>query len=322
MSQQGNFPLSTKDVIHIENFQGKGALLQNDATLRIHTLLRQLDNILKQSGSLSIDEITALLQQGIPCEVLQPGAPDWQSGTLHLSLQFYPSTAPMAASMELQQAATPLASTAPATPTAAIVQPVPQPAEDSLSDSFSDSLSVMANDAIAEPELAEFEIPELGEPAIAEMAFDAPDATDMGVSLDESLMDAETAFDESLLEPELEAELEVEAPAIEDAFAGSDLDADVFSANLEEEIGAEFDGLMNDEMEIEAAISADMMADATNSELDEFAFMNAEVGSTENVEMAFDLDSQSVDVGSVNDLDSPWDLNNELDAMLLQNGNS
>ncbi|MGI0493829.1 KGK domain-containing protein [Alkalinema pantanalense CENA528] len=298
MSQQGNFSLSTKDVIHIENFQGKGALLQNDATLRIHTLLRQLETILKQSGALSIDEIMALLQQGIPCEVLQPGAPDWQSGTLQLSLQFHPSAAPMATSMEVQQVA---ASVAPAVqPVASVPESVdPSPLQ------ASDSLSMMDNSAIS--------VPEITESAIDAMAFDVPEMAD-------ELTD-ESTFDAALLEDE--------ASSIEAAFAGSDLDENDLSAGLDAEIGSEFDGLMNDEMDADPAVSAGMMGDV-DSELDEFAFMNAEASSTDNVEvdvdvdveMAFDLDSQAVDVGSVNDLDSPWDLNNELDAMLLQNGNS
>lgn len=294
MSQQGNFSLSTKDVIHIENFHGKGALLQNDATLRIQTLLRQLETILKQSGSLSIDEITALLQQGIPCEVLQPGAPDWQSGTLQLSLQFHPGAAPMAASMEVQQVAAPVS---PAVPSVASVTESAAPS------------ALQAPDSLSMMDKGEIAAPEITEAAIDAMGFDVPEMTD-------ELTD-ESTFEAALLEDE--------ASAIEDAFAVSGLDENDLSAGLDSEIGSEFDGLLDDEIDANPAVSADMMGDVDN-ELDEFAFMNAEASSTDNVEvdveMAFDLDSQAVDVGSVNDLDSPWDLNNELDAMLLQNGNS
>ncbi len=97
MSQQAKLSLSTKDVIHIEGFQENASLFKNESTLRIRTILQQLQAACTSSG-MGLAEVNALMEQGIPCEVLQPGASDWQMGSIRLSLEFQPgpaSAAPM-----------------------------------------------------------------------------------------------------------------------------------------------------------------------------------------------------------------------------------
>ncbi len=87
MSQPATLSLSTRDVIHIEGFQENASLFKNESTLRIRTILQQLQTACTASG-MGLAEVNALMQQGIPCEVLQPGADDWQVGTIRLSLEF------------------------------------------------------------------------------------------------------------------------------------------------------------------------------------------------------------------------------------------
>lgn len=92
MSQSARISLSTKDVIHIEGFQGTASVFKNESTMRIRSILQQLQSAFSQSG-MDLNEINALMEQGIPCEVLQPGAEDWQAGAMRLSLEFQPGAA-------------------------------------------------------------------------------------------------------------------------------------------------------------------------------------------------------------------------------------
>ena len=106
MSQQATLSLSTKDVIHIEGFQENASLFKNESTLRIQTILQQIQTACTDSG-MGLLEINALMEQGIPCEVLQPGAADWQVGRIRLSLEFQLGTAvstvtPIAGTVALQ----------------------------------------------------------------------------------------------------------------------------------------------------------------------------------------------------------------------------
>jgi KGK domain len=98
MSQQAKLSLSTKDVIHIEGFQENASLFKNESTLRIRTILQQLQTACTASG-MGLAEVNALMEQGIPCEVLQPGANDWQMGCIRLSLEFQPGPAASTVSM-------------------------------------------------------------------------------------------------------------------------------------------------------------------------------------------------------------------------------
>lgn len=278
MSESGNFSLSAKDVIHIESFQGQASLFREDSTLKLQKILRQIEEIFQQSGALSADEVAALLQHGIPCEILQPGAPDWQTGVLQLKLSFQPgsaqaSVAPVAASVNLQQVAQP----APVSPIVdELVDPLgteafAMPVSNDLSDDLSPDL---ADDFGMEEQLVA-EIP----------------------SLDED------SFSESLMEPDFGADL---MPSNE---------------SLEDDLG----GLLQEDTPVEAELAglSEERSEDLSEDLD-FGFMNgAEEADplAEVEEAAFDLDSQAVEANSLNELDSPWNLDSELDAMLLQNGN-
>jgi KGK domain len=140
MSQQAKLSLSTKDVIHIEGFQENASLFKNESTLRIRTILQQLQTACTASG-MGLAEVNALMEQGIPCEVLQPGANDWQMGCIRLSLEFQPgpavSTASMASTVTVQSNA--VVSVAPvAVPVAASVAAAATPMDFSDDEMASD----------------------------------------------------------------------------------------------------------------------------------------------------------------------------------------
>jgi hypothetical protein len=92
MSHQGQHKLTAKDVIFVEGFEASASLFKNDATLRIKDLLTKIETICLKSGELSADEIAILFGNGLSCEVLRPGAADWQTGHLNLSLEFQVGT--------------------------------------------------------------------------------------------------------------------------------------------------------------------------------------------------------------------------------------
>ncbi len=99
MSHQGHHTLSAKDVVFVERFDRSASLFKQDSTLRIKDLLAKIEAICVQSGELSSEEFAILFGHGLGCEVLRPGAEDWQSGNLQLALQFRsgdPMTTPIA----------------------------------------------------------------------------------------------------------------------------------------------------------------------------------------------------------------------------------
>jgi KGK domain len=213
MSQQAKLSLSTKDVIHIEGFQENASLFKNESTLRIRAILQQLQNACTASG-MDLTEVMALMEQGIPCEVLQPGADDWKMGHIRLSLEFQPG----------------------------LSSPISSP---------------------------------MSSPMSSQVTMQSPAVSD----ITPTLMDSD--LDDSLgSSPDLD-ELEM-----------ADMMPD---ASLEESVNADLD----------------------LSGLSEMDSMSNGVGD----DLSFDMDSQAVEAGDLNDLNSPWDLSDDLDEMLLTNGN-
>jgi KGK domain len=98
MSQSNRITLSAKDVVSVENFQGQTALMEHTTLFKVQDLIAQVEASCIGGGSLSADEVQQLISQGLPCEVLCPGAADWQAGSLRLSLEFIPGAMPGAAS--------------------------------------------------------------------------------------------------------------------------------------------------------------------------------------------------------------------------------
>jgi hypothetical protein len=88
MSHQGYQPLSTKDVVFVEGLEQSAALFKSDATLRVKDLLSKIEAICTASGQLSPEEVSMLFGHGINCELLRPGATDWQQGRLLFNLGF------------------------------------------------------------------------------------------------------------------------------------------------------------------------------------------------------------------------------------------
>ncbi|MEB3292379.1 MAG: KGK domain-containing protein [Synechococcales bacterium] len=274
MSQQGNLSLSMKDVIHIEGFPGAASLFQDNATLRIKDVLSKLEMLLGQSGLLSADEIHALMQQGIPCDMLQPGAGDWQSGKIRLSLDFHPSTtAPgTATSVNLAAMAAPAMVEKP--------QAAPMPAADGmmanemapLEDVFGDETDSADLDADMDLDLAGMNVPEMEMPAMDAVEADASADLDFG---DDMVM------------------------LMGEPASASSSEADDFSELLEDTM-----------------LSTDS-SQAVAIDLADVDFMS--VGE-EATELELDLDSQMVTPEAAENMDSPWDLNGDLDDMLMANG--
>jgi KGK domain len=88
MSHQGYQPLSTKDVVFVEGLAHSALLFKTDATLRVKDLLARVEAICASSDQLSAEEVQMLFGQGIACEVLRPGATDWQQGRLQFNIGF------------------------------------------------------------------------------------------------------------------------------------------------------------------------------------------------------------------------------------------
>jgi hypothetical protein len=127
MSHQGYQPLSTKDVVFVEGIEQSAALFKSDATLRVKDLLSKLEAICTASGQLSAAEVTMLFGHGISCELLRPGATDWEQGCLQFTLGFQSGgiSAPKTATIEYPIPA-PAAAPAPKAPIAA-PKPIPAP---------------------------------------------------------------------------------------------------------------------------------------------------------------------------------------------------
>lgn len=316
MSQHSTLSLSTKDVIHIEGFQENASLFKNESTLRIQTILQQLQTACTESG-MGLSEVNALMQQGIPCEVLQPGAADWQVGRIRLSLEFQLGTAvnseaPIAGSVGLQSKAV-----------------VAAPKVYARPEVIAASVSTVVAPAIG---LENFEMPEAVE--ILEMdddfGFDSADlgSTDLDLGLNSGL-DATnfgvTDLEAGLMDDLMESE-------IDDAFGTEGLNTNLNSnlgmeQNLEIGMMDDLDDAFGEDLDLgEFDSLSEMMpgpslGESVNTSLDlsDLSGMD-ELGDGLTDDLSFDLDSQAVGSADLNALDNPWDLNNDLDEMLLKNG--
>ena len=287
MSQQARISLSTKDVIHIEGFQETASIFKNDSTLRIRGILQQLQNAFAQSG-MDVSEINALMEQGIPCEVLQPNAPDWQVGALRLSLDFQPG-AVRANSLEVQSVAAPrVATVVVAAPIAMAVGAEMSEAEPAIDGmiSFDEDLDLDLN---LESDL------ELGMPDDLSAELDSALGADLDNELGEELGDddlitgLDTSFGDELDEFSIE-EPDADAPA-KDTF-------DLSGFETESDLG------LGDSLDLSGL-----------GDLDGLGLM-------EDDDLSLSLDSQAVTGDSLADLSNPWDSIGDLDDMILQSSHS
>ena len=283
MSQQARISLSTKDVIHIEGFQETASIFKNDSTLRIRGILQQLQNAFAQSG-MDVSEINALMEQGIPCEVLQPNAPDWQVGALRLSLDFQPG-AVRANSLEVQSVAAPrVATVVVAAPIAMAVGAEMSEAEPAIDGmiSFDEDLDLDLN---LESDL------ELGMPDDLSAELDSALGADLDNELgdDDLITGLDTSFGDELDEFSIE-EPDADAPA-KDTF-------DLSGFETESDLG------LGDSLDLSGL-----------GDLDGLGLM-------EDDDLSLSLDSQAVTGDSLADLSNPWDSIGDLDDMMLQSSHS
>ena len=283
MSQQARISLSTKDVIHIEGFQETASIFKNDSTLRIRGILQQLQNAFAQSG-MDVSEINALMEQGIPCEVLQPNAPDWQVGALRLSLDFQPG-AVRANSLEVQSVAAPrVATVVVAAPIAMAVGAEMSEAEPAIDGmiSFDEDLDLDLN---LESDL------ELGMPDDLSAELDSALGADLDNELgdDDLITGLDTSFGDELDEFSIE-EPDADAP-VKDTF-------DLSGFETESDLG------LGDSLDLSGL-----------GDLDGLGLM-------EDDDLSLSLDSQAVTGDSLADLSNPWDSIGDLDDMMLQSSHS
>ena len=283
MSQQARISLSTKDVIHIEGFQETASIFKNDSTLRIRGILQQLQNAFAQSG-MDVSEINALMEQGIPCEVLQPNAPDWQVGALRLSLDFQPG-AVRANSLEVQSVAAPRVATvvvvAPIAMAVGAGMPEAELAIDGMI-SFDEDLDLDLN---LESDL------ELGMPDDLSAELDSALGADLDNELgdDDLITGLDTSFGDELDEFSIE-EPDADAP-VKDTF-------DLSGFETESDLG------LGDSLDLSGL-----------GDLDGLGLM-------EDDDLSLSLDSQAVTGESLADLSNPWDSIGDLDDMILQSSHS
>lgn len=308
MSQHSTLSLSTKDVIHIEGFQEKASLFKNESTLRIQTILQQLQTACTESG-MGLSEINALMHQGIPCEVLQPGAADWQVGRIRLSLEFEVGTA---------TTESPIAGTVPLQSNAVVAAPIVYPRPEIVA-----AVGTVAP-AIGPEDL---EMPEAIEIA-DDFAFDSVDleSTDLDLGLDATNLGI-TDLDADLMDDFMESDLNDGLRADLNTSFKSDLGVD---QNLEIGMMDDLNDAFGEELDLgeldEFDGLSEMMSDSsleesanTGLELSDLSDMD-ELSNGLTDDLSFDLDSQTVGSADLNALDNPWDLNNDLDEMLLKNG--
>lgn len=292
MSKQARISLSTKDVIHIEGFQETASIFKNDSTLRIRGILQQLQNAFAQSG-MDVSEINALMEQGIPCEVLQPNAPDWQVGALRLSLDFQPG-AVRANPLEVQSVAAPRVAV-PSIATVVVAAPI--------------AMAVGA------------EMPEV-EPAIDGM-----------ISFDEDLdLDLNLESDLELGIPDdLSAELDSALGADLDNELGEELGDDDLIMGLDTSFGDDLDEFSIEESDADALVkdTFDLSGFETESDLGLGDSLDLSglgdldgLGLMEDDDLSLSLDSQAVTGDSLADLSNPWDSIGDLDDMMLQSSHS
>ncbi len=312
MSQHSTLSLSTKDVIHIEGFQENASLFKNESTLRIQTILQQLQIACTESG-MSLSEVSALMQQGIPCEVLQPGAADWQVGRIRLSLEFELGTAVTTAA--------PIAGTVPLQSNPVVAAPMIY-ARPEIVAAVSTVVPAIEPDNLEMPEAVE--MPEMAD----DFAFDSTDLgnTDLDLGLDATNFGI-TNLDADLMDDFMESDLDDGLRADLNTNFKSDLGIDqnleigmmddlnaAFGEDLDLGELDEFDGLseMMPNSSLEESVNTDL-------DLSDLSDMD-ELGDGLTDDLSFDLDSQTVGSTDLNALDNPWDLNNDLDEMLLKNG--
>ena len=287
MSQQARISLSTKDVIHIEGFQETASIFKNDSTLRIRGILQQLQNAFAQSG-MDVSEINALMEQGIPCEVLQPNTPDWQVGALRLSLDFQPG-AVQANQLEVQSIAAPrVATVVVAAPIAMAVgaeMPEAEPAIDGMM-SFDEDLDLDLN---LESDL------ELGMPDDLSAELDSALGADLDNELGEELGDDDliTGLDTSF---------------------GDDLD----EFSIEE---SDADALVKDTFDLSGFETESDLGLGDSLDLSGLGDLDG-LGLMEDDDLSLSLDSQAVTGDSLADLSNPWDSIGDLDDMMLQSSHS
>ena len=292
MSKQARISLSTKDVIHIEGFQETASIFKNDSTLRIRGILQQLQNAFAQSG-MDVSEINALMEQGIPCEVLQPNAPDWQVGALRLSLDFQPG-AVRANPLEVQSVAAPRVAV-PSIATVVVAAPI--------------AMAVGA------------EMPE-AEPAIdGMMSFD--EDLDLDLNLESDL--------ELGMPDDLSAELDSALGADLDNELGEELGDDDLITGLDTSFGDNLDEFSIEEPDADALVkdTFDLSGFETESDLGLGDSLDLSglgdldgLGLIEDDDFSLSLDSQAVTGDSLADLSNPWDSIGDLDDMMLQSSHS
>ena len=305
MSKQARISLSTKDVIHIEGFQETASIFKNDSTLRIRGILQQLQNAFAQSG-MDVSEINALMEQGIPCEVLQPNAPDWQVGALRLSLDFQPG-AVRANPLEVQSVAAPRVA-------------VPSIAVPSVS-----TVVVAAPIAMA----VGAEMPEV-EPAIdGMMSFDEDLDLDLNLESDLELGMPDDLSDD--FGDDLSAELDSALGADLDNELGEELGDDDLITGLDTSFGDNLDEFSIEEPDADALVkdTFDLSGFETESDLGLGDSLDLSglgdldgLGLMEDDDLSLSLDSQAVTGDSLADLSNPWDSIGDLDDMMLQSSHS
>ena len=273
--------------------------------------MQQLQNAFVQSG-MDVSEINALMEQGIPCEVLQPNAPDWQVGALRLSLDFQPGAVSLSnllsssvtSPLDIQSIAAPsiqvpeVVSVAVAAPIAmAVVAEMPEPAIDLMMDLNEDLDLNLGSDL-------ELELPD-------DLSDDLNDGLGLDLGVD--------------LGVDLGAELN-------DEFSGNDLIAglddsfgdDLGELSLEESgantLGEDAFGLSGFEAESNLGLG-DSLDLSGLGDLDGLGLMEDGLTSDSD-DLSLGLDSQAVMTDSLADLNNPWDSIGDLDDMMLQSSHS
>ncbi len=304
MTQQATLSLSSKDVIHIEGFQENASVFKNRSTLRIRTILQQLQTACTESG-MSLLEISALMEQGIPCEVLQPGAADWQVGRIRLSLEFQLDTA---------VTVTPIAGTVALQSNVVTAAPIVYEQPETIAASVSTVAATIVPEALEMPEVED------------DFDFDSADlsGTDLDSGLEATnfgITDLEVDLMDDLMESGLDEAVDLNSNLNSDLGMAPDLEIgmmddlnDAFGGDLDLGELGELDGLseMVPDSMLEESVD-------TSLELSDFSDMEGLDGDLTD-DLSFDLDSQAVGSESLNKLDNPWDLNDDLDKMLLKNG--
>lgn len=311
MSQLAKLSLSTKDVIHIEGFQENASLFKNESTLRIRTILQQLQKACTESG-MGLAEVNALMEQGIPCEVLQSGAPDWQMGHIRLSLEFQPglqSSAPMASTLTMQSN-------------------VPASASNSVAEN-----PVVENLIAAEPIAAVSATPAIDPSDFTNLSenpqensgqsdlesdLDMDFGSDFGSNLSDEMDSLDTMNGLEMSDMNNSDMNHHAMPSQDDS---SEMDAGLLD-DLDDPFGSELNlqGLGEEDnglgMMPDARLEESVNTDLDLSDLSDMDNLSDGLGSDD---LSFDMDSQAVEANDLGDLDSPWDLGEDLDEMLLKN---